>query len=126
MKCRFCDSDIEQDAQFCPNCGKDLSKFSKCVKCGELLDNDTVFCPHCGTEQPRKVVEEKTKSRKGVWIIASILLLCALARGGCYFYDKNNGGVSLPVATDPTQAVVERIETDSTMAVEDEIVEKAK
>lgn len=54
MKCRFCNSDIESDALFCPYCGKDLSKSDKCVNCGKTIENDMVFCPHCGTKQPRE------------------------------------------------------------------------
>ena len=86
MKCKYCNADIEQDAQFCPNCGKDLSKFNKCVKCGELLDNETAFCPHCGTEQPHEeIVEESTSSKKWFWIVGGILLIGVLAGGGYYF-----------------------------------------
>lgn len=51
MKCKFCNADIEQDAQFCPNCGKNLSKLKKCMKCGTLLDDDELFCHECGTKQ---------------------------------------------------------------------------
>ena len=51
MKCKYCNIEIEQDAQFCPNCGKNLSKISRCIKCGELLDRSDDFCPFCGTKQ---------------------------------------------------------------------------
>ena len=112
MKCKYCNADIEQDAQFCTNCGKDLSKFNRCVKCGELLDSDTVFCPYCGTKQSKKdevkeqnvqkvlsqesqpetvddtlQSDEEISSKKWVWIVLSLILLAAIVGGGYYFYD---------------------------------------
>ena len=123
MKCIYCNAVIEQDAQFCTNCGKDLSKFNKCVKCGELLEDDALFCPYCGTEQPKKdvTIEEKQdspnelqqesmadtlqpdeakKSKRGIWIIVAILLLCAIAGAGYYFFDKSSGNDSYVAASD--------------------------
>ena len=52
MKCKFCQAEIDQDAQFCTNCGKDLSKLRKCVNCHEFIDDDSDFCPYCGSKQP--------------------------------------------------------------------------
>ena len=93
MKCKYCNADVEQEAQFCPNCGKDFSKFKKCIKCGELLDKDAVFCPHCGAEQPRKKrpVEKETSSKKWLWGIIGLLLLIGLVGGGYYYYDYYEG-----------------------------------
>ena len=86
MKCKYCHAEIEQDAQFCTNCGKDLSMFDKCVKCGELLDNDSAFCPYCGTEQPRhednEYSEEKTSYKKIFVAVLGVLILGGL----CYYY----------------------------------------
>ncbi len=123
MKCIYCHAEIEQDAQFCTNCGKNLSKFNRCVNCGELLDRDTVFCPYCGTEQKKEeeVIEspkesiqesqqedlantlqpyEETKSKKGIWILLAILLLCVIAGAGYYFFDKSSGNDSYVAASD--------------------------
>ena len=92
MKCKYCNADIEQDSQFCPNCGKDLSKFNKCVKCGELIDNETAFCPNCGTEQPHeKVVEKTANTNKWLWA-AICFVLFALVGGGVYYYTQ--GGLT--------------------------------
>ena len=67
MKCKYCNTEIEQDAQFCTNCGKDLSKFRRCVNCGELLDRDAFFCPYCGTEtEPPENEPSTDKSQKTV------------------------------------------------------------
>lgn len=127
MKCKYCNADIEQDAQFCPNCGKDLSKFNRCVNCGELLDRDTVFCPYCGTEQTKKdeVIEQKqnsfnepqqeelvdtpqpyeeTKSKKGLWIFGAILLLCAIVGAGYYFFNMSGGNDAYIAASDTIEA----------------------
>ena len=89
MKCKYCNADIEQDAQFCPNCGKDLSKLNKCVKCGELLDNETAFCPHCGAEQPHEEIVEVTKSSKK-WLCGAIcIVLLAIVGGGIYYFTQD-------------------------------------
>ena len=101
MKCKYCSADIEQEAQFCPNCGKDLSKFNKCVKCGELLDNETVFCPHCGTEQPReeKVEVERNNSKK--WLLLLPLIALVVGAGVWYFFSD---GFSFGDSTQTTTA----------------------
>ena len=112
MKCKYCNSDIEQDAQFCTNCGKDLSKFNKCIKCGELLDEKTDFCPYCGTEQPHEVVvdEEKVSSKKWIWAIIGVLLV-ALIGGGYYFLSQNEG---------KTLGLAEAVDSDSIAVVDAE------
>lgn len=114
MKCKYCNAEIEQDAQFCPNCGKDLSKFNKCVKCGELLDNDTVFCPHCGTEQPHEVKAAAEKSSSKKWLLILPLIILIVGAGVWYFYsngfsfgEKMDGSAIETEAVDSTM-----IETD--------------
>lgn len=52
MKCKYCHAEIDIDAQFCTNCGKDLSKLRRCVNCHEIIDDDSDFCPYCGSKQP--------------------------------------------------------------------------
>lgn len=131
MKCKYCNADIEKDAQFCTNCGKDLSKFERCVNCGELLDHDTVFCPYCGTEQTKKdevneqnelqdfpqesqpavvddtlQADEERSSKKWVWIVLSLILLAAIIGSGYYFYDMNSGNKMLVEEPDSTKIEV--------------------
>lgn len=89
MKCKFCQSELGQDTLFCPNCGKDLSGFDKCVKCGELLDGDAVFCPYCGTEQPHEEPEESAGSRKWLWV--SLIALVLAVGGGCFYFLSSKG-----------------------------------
>ncbi len=91
MKCKYCHAEIEQDAQFCTNCGKDLSMFDKCVKCGELLDNDSAFCPYCGTEQPRHEDAEESEERSSYMkIVIAILGVLLLGGLGYYLSSRSN------------------------------------
>lgn len=89
MKCKYCNAELEKDAQFCTHCGKDLSKFNKCIKCGELLDKGTAFCPYCGTEQPHeekvKVEGSGTKTKMWLFIIPLTLLVLIIGAGAWYF-----------------------------------------
>ena len=121
MKCKYCNAEIEQDAQFCTNCGKDLSKFKRCVSCGELLDRDTEFCPFCGTKQTLEEqnlpegmaeplqLEEKKGSKKWLWAVIAVILL-AIIGGGTYF--ATNGGLG-------SKALAEAVDSDSITEVDE-------
>lgn len=118
MKCKYCNADIEQDAQFCPNCGKDLSKFNKCIKCGELLDSDTVFCPHCGTEQPHEEKDEVKGNGFKKWLLILPIIVLLVGAGAWYLFsdgfsfgDSSNVVVAESVDSDSI-AEVDEIEND--------------
>lgn len=51
MKCVYCHTEIENDATFCPNCGKKVPVGIRCSHCGMTLENGSEFCPYCGTRQ---------------------------------------------------------------------------
>ena len=125
MKCRYCNADIEQDALFCPSCGKDLSKFDKCVKCGELLDKDTEFCPYCGTEQPHEIPDEKGISKKWWVIIALLLILCGI---GGYLFLSGNSLKSKATAfeNNSTEEVIDSLENVVDVYSVDEIKARMK
>lgn len=118
MKCRYCNADVEQDAQFCPNCGKDLSKLKRCVKCGEFLDNDSMFCPHCGMEQPHKEVTKKSNSKKWIWVVGTLFLIGVLGGAGFLFFNHNPE--TQPVnCTENTNDVRERLDAILSVIVPD-------
>ena len=107
MKCKYCQAEIEQDAQFCTNCGKNLSMFDKCVKCGELLDSDTAFCPYCGTEQPRyEDAEESEKRTSYMKIFIAILGILLLGGLGYYLSSRSNADGIGSTNDDPVETSV--------------------
>ena len=119
MKCKYCNTEIEQDAQFCSNCGKDLSKFDKCVKCGELLDQDAAFCPHCGTEQPHEEVGEESSSKKWIWILCTVLGIVLIVGGAGWYFFIRDYGVSKSKEKD-AMASTERAESNNTVIESEE------
>lgn len=91
MKCKYCGTELPKETNFCPNCGKDLSKLNKCVKCGEIIDDDATFCPYCGTEQPHYDEPSANNGLKWLWGILAVLVL-AIAGGSYFYYTQKNGG----------------------------------
>jgi RNA polymerase subunit RPABC4/transcription elongation factor Spt4 len=88
MKCKYCGAEVPKESQFCPNCGKDLSKLRKCVKCGEIIDDDATFCPHCGAEQPVYLEDTPSPWRKVIVIGIAIVVVAILGIGGYYFMNR--------------------------------------
>lgn len=52
MKCQYCNTEIPDDAVFCPECGKPTEKSETentyCPNCGKELEPGAIFCPECG------------------------------------------------------------------------------
>ena len=48
-KCPNCYKEIEEDAEFCPHCGKKVRDGVTC-KCGQLNSLDAEFCKKCGAK----------------------------------------------------------------------------
>ncbi|MCL5930394.1 MAG: SPFH domain-containing protein [Candidatus Thermoplasmatota archaeon] len=46
MKCPYCGKDIPKNSKFCPECGKAI--VTKCPKCGTDIPPGSKFCPNCG------------------------------------------------------------------------------
>ncbi len=52
--CTNCESEIDANASFCPNCGKEQNIVPegkiRCKKCGEIIDKNYAFCLKCGAK----------------------------------------------------------------------------
>lgn len=108
--CIDCGAPLDNDSQFCSNCGK---KINICPRCGTVLKDDSLFCARCGTRldtqkepyvNPQQLVppvislqektdivdeweEEKNKNwRYLIGSIAVIVLLIASWLGYTQFY----------------------------------------
>lgn len=46
MLCRNCGRALQEDEQFCPQCGAPAG--DRCSNCGRILEGDELFCPGCG------------------------------------------------------------------------------
>ncbi len=67
-RCPNCGSEVDINATFCPQCGKEQEKIEvepfvpngkrKCSGCGKVIDDSNVFCPNCGVKK-EEIVEEK-------------------------------------------------------------------
>lgn len=68
--CPNCGTEVEINATFCPQCGKEQEKIEveqfvpkgkrKCSGCSEIIDDKNEFCPKCGTKK-EVVIEENTE-----------------------------------------------------------------
>ena len=120
MKCKYCQAEIEQDAQFCTNCGKDLSNLPRCIKCGEILDEGSEFCPYCGTKQPMQGSPqiEKANGKTKYWIVGGIIAILIII--GCVlFYYSQTKGNNEQTESDSTAVVTEEIKATDNISFED-------
>lgn len=71
--CPNCGAEVEINATFCPQCGKEQEKIEveqfipkgkrKCSGCSEIIDDKNEFCPNCGAKK-EVVVEEKEEKKE--------------------------------------------------------------
>ena len=111
-KCSFCGAPLDDDSQFCANCGKKVEPQGKmCPQCGAENEDDAAFCSKCGmrldvqiqppTTTPQMVIPKTTsqeeivyeweeeKDRKWWYIIGGIIVVALVALGWYFFSPKH-------------------------------------
>lgn len=131
--CYYCGAKIEDDADFCTECGNELPDCT-CPQCGADVRDGDNFCQNCGYDlindvgvevednddssiNPSEYEEISPKSKKLLPIIIGLLVL-VLIGGGWYFYNSNKFPVQQE--TTPRDSISETVDKSST-TVEDEI-----
>ena len=114
--CEYCGAPLDEDSQFCTNCGKKIEPQGKtCLQCGAEVEDGSAFCSKCGTKLDSQVAppvntsqivnptspsqeaeqeivyewEEEKKDRKWWFIIGSVVIAALLALSW-YFYTHNH------------------------------------
>ena len=113
--CINCGEYIKSGAPFCPHCGanqheEQVETESPKPEVKQIVEQpkEDVQIEQQETLQETQreestdtpIIYEEKKSKKGIWIILTILLLCAIAGAGYYFFDKGNGNDSYVSASD--------------------------
>ncbi len=119
-KCKYCGAPLDDDSQFCANCGKKIELQGKtCPRCGAEVEDDSAFCAKCGMKldvqaispvntpqvavsaTPSQEAEEEIvyeweeeKDRKWWYIIGGIIVAVILVFGGYYLFMHNNKNIS--------------------------------
>ena len=55
--CPKCNSQIEDNAKFCNQCGAPIIEAVNCSHCGASIPQDALFCPVCGNKIKNKPIE---------------------------------------------------------------------
>lgn len=68
MKCPNCNSEINDSAKFCPNCGTKIQKKQQqfCSNCGKPLGKGMSLCPYCGTPTNGESVQRPAQTNNQV------------------------------------------------------------
>ncbi len=106
IKCPECGHQVSSMAGTCPGCGVEISsRIKECKQCGRYSFDSGSICPACGydeteeestpasSEQPNPTpeTEKPAPKRKNRHILPKVLfflLLCGLAVGGYYYWEK--------------------------------------
>jgi predicted amidophosphoribosyltransferase len=63
MVCKICGAEVEDNGNFCPECGAKLERQICCKKCGTLLPIEARFCPECGERfENDNIYEHQTRT----------------------------------------------------------------
>lgn len=121
-ECKYCGAPLDDDSQFCANCGKKIEPQGKtCPCCGAEVEDDSAFCSKCGIRldtqaispinTPQVVVSatpsqetaeeivyewEEEKDRKWWYIIGGIVVATILVFGGYFLFMHDNKSISTP------------------------------
>lgn len=63
-KCIKCNAELDDNAEFCGQCGAAQSKKKTCSKCHSALEDGFQFCPHCGLKVKKITKAELNKAEK--------------------------------------------------------------
>ncbi len=102
MFCGYCGNKLEDDAAFCPKCGKNIfekipqNEMKFCIKCGAKFQKDAIFCEKCGLkkqdyskkeneEKEREIKEQARQSKKDVLVEAIFLIYCTVVCAFCVY-----------------------------------------
>lgn len=123
--CKYCGAPLDDDSQFCSNCGKEVEPQGKtCPQCGAEIVDEAAFCSKCGmrletqtespTATPQVVIPETSsqeeivyeleeeKERKWLYILSGVIIVALLAMGGYFLFKQNSKNDSAPnVKRDP-------------------------
>lgn len=120
--CKYCGAPLDDDSQFCTNCGKKIElQVKTCPRCGADVEGDSAFCAKCGMKLDAQVISpvntpqvvipatlsheaeeeivyevEEEKDRKWWYIIGGIVVAVILVFGGYYLFMHNNKNISIP------------------------------
>ena len=119
-RCNYCGAPLDDDSQFCTNCGKKVEpQENTCPQCETVIEDDAAFCSKCGmrldtqTEPPVATPQvvipetssqeeeivyewEEEKERKWWYIIGGIIIVALLAIGGYFILKQNSNSDSSP------------------------------
>lgn len=48
--CPSCNTQLPENAKFCPGCGKPVAQKAFCINCGNQVPSNAKFCPNCGKQ----------------------------------------------------------------------------
>lgn len=101
MKCQYCNSELRQGAKFCSNCGKEVSDITHKEKTVYVTEpqKDNV----ADTLEP---YESGRSSKKWIWILGVVLLLCIVG-GGWLFLNDGHFGNEVAAPTEEVDSIAE-------------------
>lgn len=117
--CKYCGAPLDEDSQFCTNCGKKVEPQRKtCPQCGAEVEDNSAFCAKCGTkldvqsippidsqrmatpstplqEEEEVVYEwEEKKDRTWLYVICGIVIVALLGFGAYFYFSQSNDNIS--------------------------------